>query len=356
MRSFFVTLFMVRATYSKILIMKNVFTLLALFLIGLLNAQQISIISENSQKPIPKVIIFGKNGNILTTTDIDGKFNREALEPKQDAYQLVYNNTIIADLSYQDISKEMVYVNEKTKDIDAVVIKGKPSKYVYLTGNFNTYVTINSKLNAYADGIVTYVFDNKTKKYKSTKVEQYRVYIMENALENRKQVATMVFDNILTVPKLKNLSRIDELIAKKNLKFKEVSEASKDEMEFTGEIFQEKEFSFFGYRFFDIRSILNMSFEKAKERNIKSFLEYNEIAYLKLKHKSEPEYNQFITYSNFYPLEMSFHNDVAIDKVKFKRDNSQYTTKFWEQEGFPDMLPVFNQYFKGNMKEMPNQK
>ena len=337
--------------------MKKIASLLFLFFIIISYAQNVTIISEISRKPLPKVTVFAKNGNILATTDNEGKFDRSAVEPKQEGYQLVYNNSVIADLNYQDFQKDIIEVNDKTRLIEQVVMKkSKPAKYIYLHGNFNSYLTINNKLNCYADGIITCIFDNKTKKLKSSRVEQYKVYVMEEAEEDRKKVATLVYDNMLDVPKLKNLSRIDELKEKKNLKYKELSGNNKDEIEFLTEVLQDKEFSLFGYRFIDLKGIISMAFEKSGPKTIKTFLEYNEIEYTKIKHISESEYNQFIAYSNFYPTELSFENEDAAEKVKFRKENSNYSTSYWDQEDFPNMLNVFIGYFGNDMKEMPNKK
>lgn len=45
------------------------------------------------------------------------------------------------------------------------------AKYLYVKGNFNIYATLNNTINGYADGIITYIFDRKTKKLKSTRIE-----------------------------------------------------------------------------------------------------------------------------------------------------------------------------------------
>ncbi len=40
---------------------------------------------------------------------------------------------------------------------------------------------MNNRLNSYTDGIITYVFDNKTKKLKSTNIQQYRIFYLADA-------------------------------------------------------------------------------------------------------------------------------------------------------------------------------
>ncbi|WP_228413862.1 hypothetical protein [Chryseobacterium sp. CH21] len=99
-----------------------------------------------------------------------------------------------------------------------------------------------------------------------------------------------------------------------------------------------------------------MSFEKGSEKTLKDFLEYNELIFVKLKHKSEPNYNQIAVYTNFYPTELNFNNDNDIEKVKFDEDHSNYKTSYWQDSSFPNMQTIFSNFFKEDLKELPNKK
>lgn len=338
--------------------MKKNYLLQIFFLLALqfFNAQTITFISEKTNKPLPKVSVFGKDGSILAYSDIDGKIDKSSLKPDQEKFQIVYDNLSVASLSYSDFDKDIIKLNDRVKDIEAVVIKNnKPAKYIFVKGNFNTYVTVNSKLNCYADGIVTYIFDNKTKKLKSTNVEQYRVFRLEDVKFEKKQTAMWDYDNTMDIPDMKEVGNILEY-KRKNAVIKELKGEQKDQIEITGEALQKKEFAFFGYRFFDVKSIINASYEKGTQKTLRDLLEFNEIGFIKLKHKSEPDYNQLILYTNFYPTELDFKNDSDIEKVKFKTDNSDYTTKYWEDPSFPNMQTVFSSFFKDSLKEKQNKK
>lgn len=327
---------------------------LFVFISGFIHAQTITFVSEKTGNPLPKVSVFGNDGSILAFSDIDGKVDKQKLDPSKEKFQLVYNNFTVATLSYSDLSQDIIKINDQVKEIETVVIKNtKPAKYIFIKGNFNAYVTVNNKLNSYADGIATYIFDNKTKKLKSTNVEQYRVYRLDSKNE-KKETASWDYGNSLQLPKLKNVGNPEEYKTKKNT-IKELKGTLKDQIEVTGAALQEKEFSLFGFRFFDIRSILNLSFEKGSEKTLKDFLEYNELVFVKLKHKSEPNYNQIILYNNFYPTELSFNNEDDIEKVKFNKDNSSYQTKFWQESSFPNMQTIFSAFFKDDLKEQPNK-
>lgn len=320
------------------------------------NAQVITFVSEKNNNPLPRVSVFGKDGSILAYSDIEGKIDKQSLSPAQEKFQLVYNNFLVATLSYSDFDQPVIKINDQVKEIETVVIKNnKPAKYIFIKGNFNAYVTVNNKLNSYADGIVTYIFDNKSKKLKSTNVEQYRIFRLAESKNEKKETSKWDYSNSLELPKLKNVGNPEEYKTKRNT-VKELKGEHKDQIEITGAALQDKEFSFFGYRFYDIKTILNMSFEKGSEKNLKDFLEYNELVFVKLKHKSEPNYNQITLYTNFYPTELNFSNDNDIDKVKFDKDNSNYKTSYWQDSSFPNMQTIFSSFFKGDLKEQTNKK
>ncbi len=331
-------------------------TLFFVLLLNFFNAQTITFVSEKTNLPLPKVSVFGKDGSIIAYSDIDGKVDRKSLSPSQEKFQLVYDNLSLGTFSYAELDKDVVKLNDRVKDIEAVVIKNnKPARYVLIKGNFNTYVTLNSKLNCYTDGIITYVFDNKTKKLKSTNVEQYRIFRLEDAKNEKKETSSWDYNSFLDLPKLKDVGNIGEYNSKK-AKIKELKSSNKDEIEITGEALQEKELALLGYRLFDIKSIINHSYEKDSKKTLRDFLESNEIAFIKLKHKSEPNYNQVIVYRNFYPTEIDFSDNNDVARVKFNKDNSNYTNNYWKGESFPNMQTIFSSFFKEDLKEKENKK
>ncbi|GEN75728.1 hypothetical protein [Chryseobacterium hagamense] len=336
---------------------KILFLFFYVSLLPIFNAQSITFISEKTSKPLPKVSVFGKDGSIVAFSDIDGKIDKQLIKPEQEKFQLIYDNISVATLSYSDFDKEVIKINDRIKDIEAVIIKNdKPAKYVFVKGNFNTYVTLNNKLNSYADGIATYIFDNKTKKLKDTRIEQYRVFGLENAEMDRKKLSSWDYGMFLKVPKLKDVGNINNYQKMKNTVLKELKGTNKDEIEITGEALQEKEFAFFGYRLFDVRSILNIAYTQNSTKQLRDLMEYNEIGFLKMKHKSEPEYNAVVTYTNFYPTELEFGNENDGEKARFDQNSSRYTSNYWEDPTFPNMQSVFSSFFKDDLKEKQNKK
>jgi len=337
---------------KKVYLVYLLFCLVSIFT----HAQTITFVSEKSDIPLPKVSVFGKDGSILAYSDIDGKIDKQSLSPAQEKFQLIYNNFLVATLSYSDFDQPVIKINDQVKEIETVVIKNnKPAKYILIKGNFNSYVTVNNKLNAYADGIVTYTFDNKTKKLKSSHVEQYRVYRLIDPKKEKNQTAFWDYGSSLGIPNMKKVGTLDEY-KKKNIKIKELKGSSKDEIEVTGEYLQQKEFALFGFRFFDLRGIQNIAFEKNSQKTLKDLLEFNEILFIKLKHKSEENYNQVISYQNFYPSEMNFSDSNDMDEVKFNKDYSNYKTQYWQDPSFPNMQTIFSSFFKDDLKEKQNKK
>lgn len=334
---------------------KKIFLFFFILLLHLAHAQTIIFISEKTNKPLPKVSVFGKDGSILAFSDIDGKINKQLLKPEQEKFQLVYNNISVATLSYSDFNQEVIKINDRIKDIETVVIKKeKPAKYIFVKGNFNAYVTLNNKLNSYADGIITYIFDNKTKKLKDTRIEQYRIFRLENAEMDRKKLSSWDYGIFLKIPKIKNIGNVDGFRNMKDVTFKELKSEKKDQIELT-EITNDEEMGFLGYRISDAKNILNISYVPNSQKKLRDLLEYNRIEFLKLKHKSEPQYNDIAIYNNFYPIDIDFGNDKT-EKMQFDINSSHYTSNYWEDPAFPNMQPVFSSFFKEDLKEKPNQQ
>ena len=222
------------------------------------HAQTLQLISKSTQKPLTKVSILANNGNLIGYTDIDGKIDRSLIKKEDENFTLVYNNSELSILSYQQLQKDIIPLEERIKDIETVIIDSKKaSKYILIKGYFNTYVTVNNKINCYADGIITFVFENKSQKLKSANIQEYRVYRLENPNEEKKQTDTWDYNSLLKLPDVKKLGNLEEYYAnKKGFNIKELITDSKTEIEITGEALQQKELSLLGYRFFDIKRII----------------------------------------------------------------------------------------------------
>ena len=50
-----------------------------IFLFSFIQGQTITFVSEKTNKPLPKVSVFGKDGSILAYSDIDGKIDKKEI-------------------------------------------------------------------------------------------------------------------------------------------------------------------------------------------------------------------------------------------------------------------------------------
>lgn len=338
--------------------MKNLITLLfSLFFTQIYFSQNVQFISETSGNPLSKVLVLDNSGSIVAISDIDGKISKSSLDPQKGNFEIYYNNQAVETLKYSDFDKNQIKIVEKYINIEPVVIKKNDNaKYVFVRGYFNSYGTINNKLDCYVDGVVTYIFDRKTNKLKKRKLEQYRVFKTEKNSSDRKNTTTAFdFRAFLSVfPNLDDVGNYENYFKGKPFAKRFTKGTYKDEIEVYNKHLQ-KEKKFLGYRFFDVTEYQNVSYEKDSKKTLRDLLEYNEVNGMKLMHKSEPQYNQLTVYNNFYPIEFSFEeDDDDSGKIKYDVRNSNYTAKFWELPSFPSMQNVFEKFYKNELKEEPN--
>lgn len=225
--------------------MKTKLSILLLIFITFMNAQTIQFISKSTEDPLPKVSVIGKDGDILAYSDIEGKIDKKFITKDQEEFQLIYENESLSKLPYSAFENPIIKLNDRVKEIEAVVIKkGDKAEYLHVTGNFTTYVTLNKGLNSYADGVVTYIFERETGKLKSTNVLQYRVYENKSATNEKKKVATYDYGPFLTVPKLKEVSNLK----KTTPNLRELKGTDKDVIEQTLMKGKDHVVAFLGYR------------------------------------------------------------------------------------------------------------
>ncbi|MDQ1098358.1 MULTISPECIES: hypothetical protein [Chryseobacterium] len=332
-------------------------TLLFLLIVwsSLINAQSITFVSERTGKPLPKISVLGKQGHILASSDIDGTIDKQSLKPDQEKFQLVYKNIPIDTLSYSDFDQPVIKINDQVTEIDPVPVKNnKSGKYIYVTGNFNTYTTLNNTVNGYADGIVRYIFNSKTKKLKAIRIQQYRIFRVLKSELNLKKSSSWEFSTFMQVPDIKWVGNVDLYKKSKNMVYQAVKSSKSDKIEIKDVQYPEKDIAFLGYHFFYARNIINIAYNKDSRKTLEDLLEYNQNRSIKLKYKNEPSYNILHIYANFYPTSFDSGDHKDDHKVKFDLDRSYYTSKYWEDPSFPDMQTILNSFQKGDLKEQQN--
>lgn len=292
---------------------KSTLLFLMITLYSLIHARSITSVSEKTASPLPKVSM---------TYDFD-----------------------------QPITK----INNPVKDLDTIPIrKNKPGKYLYMKGNFTTYATLNNTINGYADGIITYIFDRKTKKLKSTWIEQYRIFRMPKPEWDPQKFSSWDYAIYMHVPRMKGLVNINSHKKTKNPIFYKSENGERDKIEIKEERLQEKGFAIFGYHLFDARNSTDIIYTGNSPKQLEDLLEYRETSSMRLKYKKEPIYNVVNVYTNFYPTAFDSGDDKHEDEIKFDINRSYYTSNYWENSSFPDMQNALASFLKEELKEKQN--
>lgn len=232
--------------------------------------------------------------------------------------------------------------------------KNKSRKYIYVTGYFNTYTALNNTVNGYADGIITYIFDYKTKKLKASRIEQYRVFRLPKTDWDERKFPSWLYAVYMHVPQVRWVGNIDKYRKDETTVFQKLKSGERDEIEVKEGRLQEKDFALLGYHFFDVKTVTKIAYTQNSQKQLENLIEYNEKASMKLKYKSEPNYNMLNVQANFYPTSFDSGDHKDDHKVKFDLDRSYYTSKYWEDPAFPDMQTVLNSFQKGDLKEQQN--
>lgn len=330
------------------------FSLLVAFAASLIvSAQTLKLVSATTGEPLANVSFFSANGELFTTSDIEGLVQLDALLPKQDSYILVHDFYTIATVSAEDLKAGTLTLKDRVTEIAPVVISSKKAKYMTVRGAFNVYLTVNKEFNVYADGIATYVYDINTKKVKDLHIEQYRTFTRKNEKEDRKKVASLVYTGFLKLPELERVGKMQEYKTAPKSKYKEVSNNGYTMMQYNSTQLQDKPFNIFGYSFYDFVYNRTVSFTEGS-LNLRDFTSYTEQLDFKLKHKSEPDFHQMIKYATFIPQEISFTDKPKATNVRLDPSRSFYNERYWEETGFPNMQPVFSSFSGQGLNEGPN--
>ena len=191
-----------------------------MLLFSVANAQDVKFISKTTNKPLANVLVFDKNGNVITKSDINGIINKEELT-KEDFYLLSHENIITDTLKLADLGKDTFYISDKIVEIKPIVLEKKEVKEYYIKGYFITYVLMNKKFNCYADGIITYKINKQENKIENEYVDQYRVFTLKNADQKYKIIASFDFKTLMKLPKLEAAENIKAAMNNEKYSFSE---------------------------------------------------------------------------------------------------------------------------------------
>ncbi|WP_294300840.1 hypothetical protein [uncultured Chryseobacterium sp.] len=254
-----------------------------------------------------------------------------------------------------DFDQPITKINNPAKDIDTIPIRrNKPGKYLYMKGNFTTYATLNNTINGYADGIITYIFDRKTKKLKSTRIEQYRIFRMPKPEWDPQKFSSWDYAIYMHVPRMKGLVNINSHKKTKNPVFYKSENGKRDKIEIKEERLQEKGFAILGYHLFDVRHSTDIIYTGNSRKQPEDLLEYKESSSMKVKYKNEPMYNIVNVFTNFYPTAVDSDDNKNTNKIKFDINQSCYTAEYWKDPSFPNMQSALNAFLKEELIEKQN--
>lgn len=334
------------------------YCVLTILLSLLINAQNIKVIDTNS-KPLSNVLVFDKEGNLLSKTDIEGNFDKKSIEPLQNSYIFKQENAFEDTINSKEFVNDTIVLNNRVVQISEVIISTVSNpNYVVIRGYFNNYITLNNQLNCYVDGIVEYTFDNKTKEYINSNIVEYRTFVSKEKSNDRKEVSTFSFDTMVRIPELEKITQLEKLKNKKDVVFKTYIDVKTDktDIQYTSLRLQDKVVKLFGYLFTEGSSVSMFSFSKTKNYDLIKNLDYfNHTYQINLKHKTEENYNVFKGYSNFYPEKIYYLKDKKKNgKVKLNRNKSNFSDDYWKNSILESTYNTFSNFFKTDLVEQPN--
>lgn len=335
--------------------MKRFFLLLVCLMSVAVSSQKIKVISKTTKKPLSNVLVFDKNGSLITKSDIDGAISKEALS-KESYYLLSYENVITDTLKSSDLEKNEFYISDKIVDIEPIVLERKESvEEFYIKGYFVSYVLLNKKFNCYSDGIVTYKINKEDNSVGSEYVEQYRVFTLKDNSDLKwKNVASFDFKMLMKLPNLDTAANLKNYIESDKYSFAEKTGES-EEINLTLKNIEDKETKFFGIIMDNVSREVYINYLSGASTENYPFNYLNKFSNtsgLNMKHKSEDNNNEIVLYTEFIPIQVAYSKPE--NEVNFSKNKSNYKESYWQNEYFPNVINLFNSFFKDDIEEQPN--
>ena len=334
----------------------RIFYLIFMLLFSIANAQEVKFISKTSNKPLANVLVFDKNGNVVTKTDINGVINKEELT-KEDFYLLSHENIITDTLRLEDLEMNSFYISDKIVEIKPIVLEKKDElKEYYIKGYFITYVLMNKKFNCYADGIITYKINKQESKIENEYLEQYRVFTLKDADQKYKKVASFDLKTQMKLPKLEAVENIKAVMDNGKYSFSENKQES-EKISLTKKNIESMNVNFLGFQMNNFsREIFANYLSGASLKNYPfNYLnKFSNTIRFSMKHKSEENNNDVVLYTEFIPI--SYEYVKPKDDIGFSKNKSSYQESYWQDSNFPNTIDIFSSFFKNDIEEQKNAK
>lgn len=332
------------------------FYLIYILLFSIVNAQEIKFISKTTNKPLANILIFDKNGNLITKSDINGLINKEEFT-KEDFYLLSHENIITDTLRLADLEMNSFYISDKIVEIKPIVLEKKDElKEYYIKGYFITYVLMNKKFNCYADGIITYKINKQESKIENEYLEQYRVFTLKDADQKYKKVASFDLKTQMKLPKLEAVENIKAVMDNGKYSFSENKQES-EKISLTKKNIESMNVNFLGFQMNNFsREIFANYLSGASLKNYPfNYLnKFSNTIRFSMKHKSEENNNDVVLYTEFIPI--SYEYVKPKDDIGFSKNKSSYQESYWQDSNFPNTIDIFSSFFKNDIEEQKNAK
>ena len=330
--------------------------LIFMLLFSITNAQEIKFISKATSKPLSNVLVFDKNGNMITKSDINGIINKEEIT-KEDYYLLSHENIITDTLKLSDLEKDIFYISDKIVEIKPIVLEKKEEiKEYYIKGYFITYVLMNKKFNCYADGIITYKINKQENKIENEYVDQYRVFTLKDIDQKNKNVASFDFKTLMKLPKLEAAENIKAVMNNDKYSFSE-NKNEIEEISLAKKNIESMNMNFLGFQMnnFSREIYVNYISEASLKNYPFNYLnKFSNTIHFSMKHKSEENNNDIILYTEFIPI--SYEYTKPKNEVSFSKNKSSYQESYWKDNSFPNIISLFSSFFKNDIEEQKNAR
>ena len=327
-----------------------------MLLFSVANAQDVKFISKTTNKPLANVLVFDKNGNVITKSDINGVINKNELT--KDNYFLISHENIITDtLKLADLEKSSFYISDKIVEIKPIVLEKKEEvKEYYIKGYFITYVLMNKKFNCYADGIITYKINKQENKIENEYIEQYRVFTLKDANQKYNSVASFDFKTLMKLPKLEAAESIKAVMNNDKYSFSE-NKNENEEISLTKKNIESMNMNFLGFQMYNFSREIYVNY--ISEASLKNYPfnylnKFSNTIRFSMKHKSEENNNDIVLYTEFIPV--SYIYNKPKDDVSFSKNKSSYQESYWQDSNFPNTIDIFSSFFKNDIEEQKNAK
>jgi hypothetical protein len=355
--------------------MKNKFilTTIALMISAIVYSQKKElsgvIIDSKTKKSIDYVYLLDSLNKVVSVTDEFGNFNFNTNFDKNQNLKVFKYGFLEKNISVNKIN-DTIYLDPKIIELDEIVLSSlKKNKSTYYKFYFRSYGFKNGIKRRYIDGIVQFEFNKKKSKINS-KILEYRSFANEEMLKSEKKGIIRLQYEGTGIPSFKLMSILEMIKEYKDydLAKNENSYTIFNGMDKVGKIFVNNDWSkettatiIEKNELGKIAKKLGASGKvlfKSEEEHYNPTDNYNSLSYRKIiektlfKRKKDKDFSTYESHSEIFLLK-SQNEPFQEDEVKFKRNKSNYKTKYWINNKI--IFKKNNEPYYADLKELENK-